>query len=66
VKSSLHHFQKEVLKAHNGYRKLHCASALRLDRNLNKKAQKYAQHLADIDQRVHSHTKGVGENLYMR
>ena len=58
-------FQKQMLDAHNQYRTRHCVSSLRLDDSISRSAQNYAQHLADINQMVHSGTNGLGENLYM-
>ncbi len=59
-------FQKQMLDAHNRYRTRHCASSLRLDDSISRSAQNYAQHLANINQMVHSGTSGLGENLYMK
>ncbi len=64
--SAQHRYQQEMLQAHNTYRTRHCAPPLRLDENLNKRAQKHAQYLASIDKMVHSKSRGIGENLYMR
>jgi hypothetical protein len=58
-------FQREMLNAHNNYRSRHCARPFRLDDNLSRSAQNYAQRLANINTMVHSGTKGLGENLYM-
>jgi uncharacterized protein YkwD len=52
-----------MLQAHNMYRARHCASPLKLDENLNKKAQAYAVYLASINRLVHS-KDNTGENLY--
>jgi uncharacterized protein YkwD len=57
-------FQHQMLKAHNAYRTKHCARPLELDDDLNRSAQKYAEKIAAMDQMVHSHTPGLGENLY--
>jgi len=59
-------FQKQMLDAHNRYRTRHCASSLRLDDSISQSAQNYAQHLANINQMVHSNTDGLGENLYWK
>jgi uncharacterized protein YkwD len=61
--SAQRRFQKEMLQAHNMYRARHCASPLKLDENLNKKAQAYAVYLASINRLVHS-KDNTGENLY--
>ena len=57
-------FQREMLNAHNSYRSRHCARSLRLDDNLSRSAQNYAQRLANMNTMVHSGIKGLGENLY--
>lgn len=57
-------FQKELLQAHNTYRKRHCVPALQLDDGLSRSAQTYAETLARTNTFEHSGTKGVGENLW--
>jgi uncharacterized protein YkwD len=58
-------FQQQMLEAHNKYRSHHCVSSLQLDDDLSRSAQKYAEHLADIGELVHSGTENTGENLWM-
>ncbi|XP_075550570.1 Golgi-associated plant pathogenesis-related protein 1-like [Dermacentor variabilis] len=53
--------QKQVLRRHNEYRLLHGVPSLQLNNKLNRIAQGWAQHLADIRDLEH---KGSGENLY--
>ena len=61
-------FCNEALKAHNNYRKIHHAEPLKLNRELCKIAQNYANHLANIGRLQHSdncyHNNSMGENLY--
>ena len=59
-------FQDLMLKAHNKYRARHCVPNLKLDDSINRSAQKYAEYLARIDRMVHSHTNGLGENLFWK
>jgi hypothetical protein len=59
-------YQQYTLAAHNRYRARHCVSPLQLDDSISQSAQNYAQHLANINQMVHSGTSGLGENLYMQ
>ena len=59
-------YQREMLDAHNVYRKRHCAPALRLDDRLSRSAQNYAEKLARMNTMVHSGITGLGENLYVR
>jgi len=59
-------YQQYTLAAHNRYRARHCVSPLELDDIISRSAQNYAQHLAKINQMVHSGTSGLGENLYMQ
>lgn len=56
-------YQHSALEAHNRHRARHCVSPLQLDDSISRSAQNYAQHLANINQMVHSNTKGLGENL---
>jgi uncharacterized protein YkwD len=61
-------FCNEALQAHNNYRKIHHAEPLKLNRELCKIAQNYADHLANIGRLQHSdncyHNDAMGENLY--
>jgi CRISPR/Cas system-associated endoribonuclease Cas2 len=59
-------YQQYALEAHNEHRARHCVSPLELDDIISRSAQNYAQHLAKINQMVHSGTSGLGENLYMQ
>lgn len=58
-------FQKEMLAAHNGYRKKHCTPALILDDSISRSAQDFADKLIATNQFAHSNTKGLGENLWI-
>lgn len=61
-------FCNEALQAHNNYRKKHHADPLKLNKELCKIAQNYANHLANVGRLQHSdntyHNKSIGENLY--
>lgn len=61
-------FNEECLIAHNSFRSLHDASGLRLNSQLAKEAQSWAQHLAETGRLQHSSDNGneVGENLAIR
>lgn len=61
-----HLLQKQILNAHNAYRKKHCVSEVVLDEDLNRSAQKYADELAKTNIFDHSDQDIVGENLYMK
>ncbi|XP_049528389.1 Golgi-associated plant pathogenesis-related protein 1-like [Dermacentor silvarum] len=55
--------QRQIVKRHNHYRRLHGVPILRKSEKLNRIAQGWAEHLADIDGL--SHLRGdYGENLY--
>jgi uncharacterized protein YkwD len=57
---------KNVLQAHNAYRRRHCAPPLQLDASLNQRAQDYAQQLSNTNRFEHSKNRNnIGENLYM-
>ena len=56
-------FQNLMLKAHNMYRKLHCAPPLTLDDTINRLAQNYAESLASNNNFEHSKSD-LGENLF--
>ena len=61
-------FQQEGLKMHNKYREDHHVPELKLNKELCEIAQKYADHLVEINTMVHSHARfkgtAMGENLY--
>ena len=62
-------FEKEGLAAHNKYRKIHAAKAMKLDSTMSQQAKAYAQRLAGIGRLQHSSKSerpGQGENLAMR
>ena len=48
---------------HNEYRAQHGAEQLTIFEDLNKIAQKYAEHIASINQMVHSQNKYNSEHL---
>ncbi|KAM4607585.1 Golgi-associated plant pathogenesis-related protein 1 isoform 2-T2 [Polymixia lowei] len=56
-------FKKEFLDTHNAYREKHSAPAMTYCSELNTIAQKWADHLLDINSLEHSSTKD-GENIY--
>ncbi|XP_065641732.1 uncharacterized protein LOC100206500 isoform X2 [Hydra vulgaris] len=57
-------FDQSGLKAHNILRKIHNAPDMKLNPQLSADAQKYAEHLADIQKLQHaSDLNGQGENL---
>ncbi|XP_065676309.1 uncharacterized protein LOC100206500 isoform X3 [Hydra vulgaris] len=57
-------FDQSGLKAHNILRKIHNAPDMELNPQLSADAQKYAEHLADIQKLQHaSDLNGQGENL---
>jgi len=58
-------YQQQMLDSTNKYRARHCVPPLVPDDDLNRSAQNYAQTLADADKFEHSHTPGLGENLWM-
>jgi len=61
-------FQQEGLIMHNKYRKAHHAPEIKLNKELCEIAQKYAEHLVEINTMTHSHARfkgtAMGENLY--
>ena len=61
-------FQREGLIMHNKYREDHHAPELKLNKELCEIAQKYAEHLVEINTKTHSHARfkgtAMGENLY--
>ena len=61
-------FQREGLIMHNKYRVAHHAPEIKLNKELCEIAQKYAEHLVEINTMVHSHARfkgtAMGENLY--
>lgn len=63
----LQQMREDCKKAHNVYRAKHKAMALKLNEDLNKLAQKWAEHLASIRTLKHSDCKWkddiVGENI---
>jgi len=67
-KSKMEIFIESALKKHNEYRALHGAEPLEISEDLNKIAQNYAEHIASINEMVHSENKykgdSLGENLY--
>ena len=57
-------FDQVGLKAHNILRKIHDVPEMKLNPKLSEEAEKYAKHLADIQELQHStDRKGEGENL---
>ena len=58
--------EKQILDAHNAYRKKHCVGEVTLDDELNQSAQKYADEMASTNIFEHSDQDVVGENLYMK
>lgn len=57
--------QKEALQLHNSLRARHGVAALVLDDSISRKAQAYAEYLADSGRFEHSSNRdGLGENLY--
>lgn len=58
--------EKQILNAHNTYRKKHCVPEVELDDELNRSAQKYAEQMALTNYFEHSDQDVAGENLYMK
>jgi hypothetical protein len=56
---------QEILAAHNNYRAEVTSPPLQWSDALAQSAQQWADHLASIQQMVHSGQDGVGENLFM-
>jgi uncharacterized protein YkwD len=57
-------FQTECLTAHNEYRKRHGVPPLKLDKEICKVAQNWANHLISRNVLQHSNNKDYGENLF--
>jgi hypothetical protein len=64
--SSKHRFREEMLNAHNIYRTRHCVPPLRLDDDLSRSAQIYAERLARMNGMVQTDANTVGQNIYMK
>ncbi len=62
-KSKYEIFVESALNMHNQYRAQHGAEPLTVSEDLNKIAQDYANHIAKINQMVHSQNKYKGEHL---
>ena len=62
-KSKTKKFINDALKKHNELRAQHNAEPLIISEDLNKIAQKYAEHLAKIKKMEHSNTTYKGEDL---
>ena len=62
-KSNYEIFVESALNMHNQYRAMHGAEPLTVSQDLNKIAQDYANHIAKINQKVHSQNKYKGEQL---
>ena len=58
-------FAQNGLKAHNMFRKIHNAPAMKLDEKMSKEAEDYAKKLADMGTLQHAQTD-YGENLAMK
>jgi uncharacterized protein YkwD len=58
--------QHEMLQAHNTYRARHCASPLRLDDQLSRSAQLYAEQLAHTNGMSQGDTQGAGQNIFTK
>ena len=58
-------FQKEALAAHNKARDKHGVPHLKISEELNKHAQKWADHLASTNSFKHSDNHEMGENICM-
>ncbi|XP_001359232.3 Golgi-associated plant pathogenesis-related protein 1-like [Drosophila pseudoobscura] len=59
-------FAEDGLKKHNEYRKMHGVPALKLDSDITKGCESYAQTLAELGKLEHSKSEdrpGLGENL---
>lgn len=56
-------FKQEFLETHNIYRRKHRASSMTLSDELNKSAQKWADHLLSLGKLQHSDTRD-GENIF--
>lgn len=58
-------FSKQAMTSHNEYRRHHGAPPLEQSRDLQKRAQKWAKHLAKHDLFEHSKANDIGENVAM-
>ena len=58
------YFIQGCLKAHNQYRQKHGVHALQWSAALAESAQKWANHLAAIDQMQHDASSNLGENIF--
>lgn len=56
-------FSRDILKAHNNYRKKHGAPPLSWSAPAAKKAQQWANHLASIGRMQHGNHEGMGQNI---
>jgi len=61
--SDLASFEADCISRHNELRKMHGASNLRRNAELQKKAQKWAEHLVKIRKLQHSTGNDTGENI---
>ena len=59
-------FELEALSAHNRYRDIHDAPAMKLNMQLSMQAQAYAEYLAKTGKFEHSQDSTDGENLAMK
>ncbi|ESO05375.1 hypothetical protein HELRODRAFT_171767 [Helobdella robusta] len=71
VKPNMNKFTEEVLEASNAYRKRHGAVALKLNKEISKVSQAWAEHLAKTDTMSHNPSPiykntNMGENIAMR
>lgn len=57
-------FQEECLKAHNEYRKKHGVPPLKLNKDICRVAQNWANHLVNRSVLQHSNNRDYGENLF--
>ena len=60
-------FEQESLDAHNKYRAIHNVAAMKLNKDMNAKATKWAKYMASLGTLKHSESKerdGNGENIY--
>ena len=58
-------FQKDLLEAHNKMRKKHDAKPVKHSKDLEKRAQEWAAHLAKEDLFKNSGESDIGENIAM-
>ncbi|XP_003726109.2 uncharacterized protein LOC100892542 [Strongylocentrotus purpuratus] len=58
-------FSKQAMTSHNEYRRHHGAPPLEQSRDLQKRARKWAKHLAKHDLFEHSKANDIGENVAM-